>query len=50
MDEAKRQALRDLPSVDELVTRRWPVDSIREGFEAVMRGSGLKHAVGFEGR
>ncbi len=39
-----------LLSVDELVTSRWPLDSLREGFAAVMRGSGLKHAVGFEGR
>jgi L-iditol 2-dehydrogenase len=35
--------------VDDLVSARWPVDSIREGFAAVMRGSGLKHAVSFEG-
>ena len=34
--------------VDDLVSARWPVESIREGFAAVMRGSGLKHAVTFE--
>ena len=37
-----------LLKVDDLVSARWPVDSIREGFAAVMRGSGLKHAVSFE--
>jgi L-iditol 2-dehydrogenase len=39
-----------LLSVDGLVTSRWPLGSIREGFAAVMRGSGLKHAVGFAGK
>ena len=39
-----------LLEVDELVSARWPVDSIREGFAAVMRGSGLKHAVTFEAK
>ena len=37
-----------LLKVDDLVSARWPVDSIREGFAAVMRGSGLKHAVSCE--
>jgi L-iditol 2-dehydrogenase len=37
-----------LLKVDDLVSARWPVDPIREGFAAVMRGSGLKHAVSFE--
>ena len=37
-----------LLKVDDLVSARWPVDSIRDGFAAVMRGSGLKHAVSFE--
>ena len=37
-----------LLKVDDLVSARWPVDSIRDGFAAVMRGSGLKHAVTFE--
>jgi len=36
-----------LLGVDDLVSARWPVESIREGFAAVMRGSGLKHAVTF---
>ena len=39
-----------LLSVDELVSTRWPLDSLREGFAAVMRGSGLKHVVSFERR
>jgi L-iditol 2-dehydrogenase len=39
-----------LLEVDQLVSARWPVDSIREGFAAVLRGSGLKHAISFEGK
>jgi L-iditol 2-dehydrogenase len=39
-----------LVNVDELVSARWPLERIGEGFAAVMRGSGLKHAVGFETR
>jgi L-iditol 2-dehydrogenase len=39
-----------LVRVDELVSARWPLERIGEGFAAVMRGSGLKHAVGFETR
>jgi L-iditol 2-dehydrogenase len=49
-----RQVLRliedGLVDVDELVSVRWPLERIGEAFQSVMRGSGLKHVVSFEGR
>jgi L-iditol 2-dehydrogenase len=49
-----RQVLRliadGLVRVDELVSARWPLERIGEAFQTVLRASGLKHVVSFEGR
>jgi L-iditol 2-dehydrogenase len=49
-----RQVLRliadGLIRVDELVSARWPIEKTGEAFAAVMKASGLKHVVSFEGR
>jgi len=39
-----------LVRVDELVSARWPLERIGEAFQTVMRASGLKHVVSFEGK
>ncbi len=49
-----RQVLRlleeGLVEVEQLVSARWPLERIGEAFQSVIRGSGLKHVVSFEGR
>jgi L-iditol 2-dehydrogenase len=49
-----RQILRlienGLVAVDDLVSARWPLERTGEAFQSVMRASGLKHVVSFEGR